>query len=95
MSFTDFREVSSAAVGTTSKYGSQDLLEIMQILNGKTVATRRPHIINPWRWDASFDMKEIVAPASPSTAGYQSLYIDSTTHRPALKSSTGLILRHR
>lgn len=92
MSFTDFREVSNGVAGTSAKYGSQDLLEIMQILNGKTATSRRPHIINPWRWDASFDMKEIVAPASPSTAGYQSLYIDSTTHRPALKSSTGLIL---
>lgn len=91
MSFTDFREVTNPAAGTTTKYGNQDLLDIMQIFNGKIAANRRPHITNPWRWDASFDMKEIVAPAAPSTAGYQSLYIDSTTHRLALKSSTGLI----
>ena len=91
MSFTDFREVSSAVGGTATKYGSQDLLDIMQIFNGKTVSNRRPRVANPWRWDASFDMKEIVAPTAPST-GYQSLYIDSTTHRPAIRSSTGLIL---
>ena len=91
MSFTDFREVTNPAAGTTTKYGSQDLLDIMQIFNGKTTSNRRPRIINPWRWDASFDMKEIVAPAAPSTSGYQSLYVDSTTHRLALRSSTGLI----
>src|SRR5215831_7069465 len=90
MSFVDFREVTTPAAGSTTKYGSQDLLDIMQILNGKVTADKRPHVINPWRWDASFDMKEIVAPSSPST-NYQSLYIDSTTHRLALKSSTGLI----
>lgn len=91
MSFTDFKEVSNPVVGTSTKYGSQDLLDIMQILNGKTVSSRRPHINNPWRWDTSFDMKEISAPTSPAT-GYQSLYIDATTHRPAIKSSIGQIL---
>jgi hypothetical protein len=88
MSFTDFREVSSPITGTVTKYGSQDLLDIMQIFNGKTVSNRRPRIANPWRWDTSFDMKEIVGPTTPST-GYQSLYIDSTTHRLALKNSSG------
>ena len=90
MSFTDFREVTNPAAGTTTKYGSQDLLDIMQIFNGKTVSSRRPHIINPWRWDASFDMKEIVAPSTPAT-NYQSFYIDSTTHRPSFKDSFGNI----
>src|SRR5689334_4930644 len=88
MSFTDFREVSSPVAGTVTKYGSQDLLDIMQIFNGKTVSNRRPRIANPWRWDTSFDMKEIAGPTTPST-GYQSLYIDSTTHRLALKNSSG------
>ena len=91
MSFVDFREVTNPAAGTTTKYGSQDLLDIMQIFNGKTTSNKRPHIINPWRWDAGFDMKEQTAPAAPSTTGYQSVYIDSTTHRLALRSSTGLI----
>ena len=91
MSFIDFREVSGAVPGTATKYGSQDLLDIMQIFNGKIVSSRRPHITNPWRFDASFDMKEVTAPAAPAT-NYQSFYIDSTTHRPALKNSIGQIL---
>jgi hypothetical protein len=91
MSFTDFREVSNPAGGTVTKYGSQDLLDIMQIFNGKIVSNRRPHITNAWRWDTSFDMKEIGPPASPST-GYQTLYVDSTTHRLALKNSSGNII---
>lgn len=90
MSFTDFREVSSPAAGTTTKYGSQDLLDIMQIFNGKTVSSKIPHIVNQWRWDASYDMKEITAPASPST-GYQSVFIDSVDHHLKLKNSTGTI----
>lgn len=90
MSFTDFREVSNPVSGTANKYGSQDLLDIMQILNGKTVANRRPRVANPWRWETSFDMKEIVGPVNPST-GYQSLYIDSTTHRLTLKNTSGII----
>jgi hypothetical protein len=88
MSFIDFREVSSPVAGTVTKYGSQDLLDIMQIFNGKIVANRRPRIANPWRFDTSFDMKEISAPTTPAT-GYQSLYVDSTTHRLTLKNSSG------
>lgn len=91
MSFTDFKEVSSPVLGTGTKYGSQDLLDIMQILNGKIVSSKRPRVANPWRWESSFEMKEITAPASAST-GYQSFYIDQNTHRPALKSSTGQVL---
>src|SRR5690348_4173484 len=63
----------------------------MQILNGKIVSNKRPHVINPWRWDAGFDMKEISSPSNPST-NYQTFYIDSTTHRPALRDSAGQVL---
>lgn len=91
MSFIDFKEVSTPTTGSTTKYGSQDILDLMQILNGKIVSSKRPHIINPWRWDASFDMKEITPPANPA-AGYQSLYLDSSTHRPAFKNSSGQVI---
>ena len=90
MSFTDFKEVSSPVSGTTTKYGSQDLLDIMQIFNGKTVASRRPRIANPWIFETSFDVKEISSPSTPSS-GYQSFYIDSTTHRLALKNASGQV----
>lgn len=90
MSFVDFKEVTAPTAGSNVKYGSQDILDIMQILNGKIVATRRPHIINPWRFDSSFDMKEIATPANPSS-GYQTFYVDSASHRPSFKDSSGAI----
>jgi hypothetical protein len=91
MSFVDFKEVSSPTTGTTVKYGSQDILDIMQIFNGKTVATRRPHIVNAWRWDSSYDVKEITEPVAPA-AGYQTFYIDSVDHHPKLKNSSSVKL---
>ena len=91
MSYTDFKEITNPTAGTTVKYGSQDLLDIMQILNGKVVGNRRPHIINPWRWDASQELKETTPPANPA-AGYQAHWIDSTTHRPSWKDSLGSTL---
>lgn len=90
MSFVDFKEVTAPTTGSTVKYGSQDILDIMQIFNGKTVATRRPHIVNPWRFDSSIDFKEISAPSNPPS-GYQTLYVDSSTHKPSWKNSSGLI----
>jgi hypothetical protein len=91
MSFTDFREVSNPASGSSAKYGSQDLFDIMQILNGKIVSSKRPHVANPWRWEGGFDMKEVGPPTTPAT-GYQTLYVDSTTHRLALKNTNGSII---
>lgn len=90
MSFVDFREVSSPAAGTTTKYGSQDLLDIMQIFNGKVVGTKRPRITNEWLFQIAFDLTEVSPPASP-TAGNQRIYIDSTDHKLKRKNSAGTI----
>lgn len=90
MSYTDFKEVSSPTAGTSTKYGSQDILDVMKIFNGKTVGTRRPKIINPWLWQSSQDITEIAEPASPA-AGIQRLFIDSTTHQLTLKNSSGAL----
>src|SRR5215831_1050820 len=62
----------------------------MQIFNGKTVATRRPHIANPWQWDGYYDMAEITEPASPAAANIQRLYVDSVDHHLKSKSNSGL-----
>lgn len=91
MSFVDFKEVSNPVTGSTTKYGSQDLLDIMQIFNGKTTSNKRPRIINQWRWDSNFDMKEIAGPALIPAAGYQSLFIDSADHHIKRKNSSGTI----
>lgn len=89
MSYVDFKEVSSPTTGTSTKYGSQDILDIMKIFNGKTVGTRRPKIINPWLWQSSQDITEIAEPASPD-AGNQRLFIDSTSHQLTIKNSSGV-----
>jgi hypothetical protein len=90
MSFTDFKEVALPTSGTSAKYGSQDLLDVMQILNGKTVSGRRPKVANQWLWQGAQDIAEIVAPASPS-AGTQRFYIDAADHIPKMKDSSGVV----
>jgi len=90
MSFTDFKEVALPTSGTSSKYGSQDLLDVMQILNGKTVSGRRPKVANQWLWQGPQDIAEIVAPSSPS-AGTQRFYIDAADHIPKMKDSSGVV----
>lgn len=90
MSYTDFREVSSPKTGTAVRYGSQDLLDVMQIFNGKTAASRRPKIANPWIWLGSFDITEMATPAPLPTAGTQTIFIDSADHHIKLKNSSGI-----
>lgn len=88
MSYTDFKEITNPTTGTGTKYGSSQILEIMQIFNGKTVADRRPKIINEWLWQNHFDMTEVAEPASPGT-GNQRFFIDSSDHSLKLKKSDG------
>lgn len=92
MSFVDFKEVANPVAGTGTKYGSQDLLDIMQIFNGKTVSNRRPHIINQWRWDNGFDVKEITGPSTTPASGYQTFFIDSADHHIKRKDNTGAVI---
>ena len=91
MSFTDFKEVTLPTTGTVDKYGSQDLLDIMQILNGKTVSGRRPKVANTWLWQGAQDIAEIVAPSAPA-AGTQRFYIDAADHFPKMKDSSGAVI---
>ena len=92
MSFTDFKEVSNPVSGTTTKYGSKDLLDIMQIFNGKTVSSKRPQIANPWIWKSWQDITEIAEPSIPATSSIQRLFIDSADHLLKLKKSDGTIV---
>lgn len=58
MSFIDFKEVTSNNAGTTVRYGGNDTKEIMQILNGKVVANRRPRILNEWLWVSTLKVEK-------------------------------------
>ena len=91
MSFTDFKEITSPTTGTVAKYGSQDLLDVMQILNGKIVAGRRPKVANTWLWQGPQDIAEIIAPSTPE-AGTQRFYIDAADHIPKMKDSSGAVI---
>lgn len=93
MSFVDFKEVSIGNVGPPDKYGSNQLLEVMQILNGKTVALRRPRIANPWLWLSYQDIKSIVTPALNPAAGEIRLFADSAdSDKLKYKKSNGIVI---
>lgn len=90
MSYTDFKEISSPTSGTGTRYGSAQILEIMQLFNNKVVANRRAKITNEWIWSNHFDMTEVSAPANPD-AGNQRIFIDSADHHLKLKNSSGTV----
>jgi hypothetical protein len=90
MSFTDFKEVTSNNVGSTTRYGGNDLKEWFQILNGKTVAGRRPNVANPWLWSNYFDMAPPAsAPGNPSTTNASRFYVDPSDFRTKIKKTDG------
>lgn len=93
MSFTPFKEVSIGNPGTASKYGADQLLEIMQIFNNKTVASRRVQIKNPWQF---MDHVELVAPASlpgsPTSANTRFIVVDpADNHLKIMKTGGSMI----
>lgn len=93
MSFADFKEVSIGNVGPPDKYGSNQLLEIMQILNGKTVALRRPRIANPWLWLSYQDITSITTPSVNPAAGEIRLFADSAdSDKLKYKQSNGTVV---
>lgn len=66
MSFQDFREITVDNPGSSIRYGGNDLKEIMQIFNSKTVLNRKVRISNPWCFEQSYEMKNVSAtPSDP------------------------------
>lgn len=93
MSFVDFKEVSIGNVGPPDKYGSNQLLELMQILNGKTVALRRPRIANPWLWLSYQDITAITTPSINPSSGTIRLFADSAdSDKLKYKQSNGTVI---
>ena len=93
MSFVDFKEVAINDPGTSTKYGSDQMLEIMQIFNNKTVSSRRVRVKNPFQFT---DHIELVAPAalpaSPTAANTRFLVVDPADNHYKIMKTGGSII---
>lgn len=93
MSFTDFKEVSSNNTGSSTRYGGNDLKELMQIFNNKVTSNRRISIKNPWRFTDSFDMTPPAGtPASPTDTNASRIYVDPSDFKIKIKKVGGTVL---
>lgn len=92
MSFSPFKEVDINNPGTSTVYGSDDLLYIMRMFNGTVVSNRRIDMKTPWRWLDNFDVVAAsVVPASPGS-NTKRFYVDPADNHFKMKSSSGGIL---
>ena len=94
MSYTPFKEVQNTNPGSTTRYGSDDLVDVMKILNAKVVSTRRPEIINPWRWSSWQEIKQVAEASvtTPSEANVCHLFLSATDNKLKLKKTGGTII---
>lgn len=89
MSFSPFKEVSNANPGSATRYGSDDLLDVMKIFNSKITGTRRPDILNPWRFSGPVDFKQVSNPTAPTDANVIIMYNDAADNKLKVKKSGG------
>jgi hypothetical protein len=94
LSFNDFKEVSSNNTGSSTRYGGNDVKEIMQILNNKTVSNRRVSIKNPWRFTEFFDFTPASSgtPAAPTDANNTRIYADPSDFKLKAKKVGGTVI---
>ena len=93
MSFTDFKEVNISNPGTSTKYGSNDLLEVMKILNGKVVSSRQVRILNPFQFVDHVELKApAVLPASPTLATVRHLVVDPADNHLKIQKTGGTMI---
>ena len=94
MSFTPFKEVTIANPGSATRYGSDDVLDVMKIFNAKVVANRRPEIVNPWRWSSWFELKQVTEASvtTPTEANVAHLFLSATDNKLKLKKTAGTIV---
>ena len=93
MSFTDFKEVNIANPGTSTKYGSNDLLEIMKLLNGKVVASRQVRILNPFQFLDHVEIKAPASlPASPTLATIRHIVVDPADNHLKIQKTGGTMI---
>lgn len=93
MSFTDFKEVNIANPGTSTKYGSNDLLEVMKIFNGKVVASRQVRIVNPFQFVDHVEIKApSTLPASPTLATVRHICVDPADNHLKIQKTGGTMI---
>lgn len=94
MSFIPFKEVTVANPGSATRYGSDDLLDVMKILNAKVVANRRPEIINPWRWSSWQEIKQVTESSvtTPTDANVVNLFLSASDNKLKVKKTGGTII---
>ena len=96
-SYSDFPEVDVVDPTDSQGYGSDTLSELFKILNGKILDSRRPHVLNPWKFEGPITLQQqpaVIDPAiyTTSTAGEALLYIDSVSGKLTLKKYGGSII---
>lgn len=90
MSFVDFKEVNINNPGTSTRYGSNDILDIMQILNGKVVSNRQVRIKNVWQFIDHIEVKAPTSlPGSPTDATIRYLVVDPADNHLKIMKSGG------
>jgi hypothetical protein len=90
MSFVDFKEVNINNPGTSTRYGSNDILDIMQILNGKVVSNRQVRVKNVWQFIDHIEIKAPVSlPGSPTDATIRYLVVDPADNHLKIMKSGG------
>jgi hypothetical protein len=93
MSFSDFKEVSVSNPGTSLKYGSDDLLDVMQILNGKVVSNRQVRIKNAWQFIDHVELKApATLPAAPTLATVRHIVVDPADNHIKIQKTGGSLL---
>ncbi len=93
MSFTDFKEIGVDNPGTSIRYGGDDLKGIMQILNGKIIATKRPRIRSEWIWLDHFDIvPPSTTPSSPTEPNATRIFVDPVNFRLKVKKSDDSVI---
>ena len=65
---TDFKDIPTESEGDGDRYGSNQMRELMRMLNDIVVPSRLVRMRNPWRWTDTFEMAAIAQPSNASTA---------------------------
>lgn len=94
MSYTPFKEVTISNPGSSTRYGSDDILDIMKIFNAKIVTGRRPEITNPWRWSTWQELKQVTEASvtTPSEASVVHLFLSASDNKVKVKKTGGTII---
>lgn len=94
MSFDAFKEVTISNPGSATRYGSDDVLDVMKILNGKVVSTRRPIISNRWRWISYQEIQQMAEASvpTPTDSNVVNLFQSATDNHLKVKKTGGTIV---